>query len=81
MYDYRDLMNVLSSRGVDPRCAACGEDDWAHGDHLLAMLLVDENRNLKTTGGVSVAAFLCRNCGYVRLFAPDAIRGFGVEES
>jgi predicted RNA-binding Zn-ribbon protein involved in translation (DUF1610 family) len=80
VFDYQEFMNVMTSRGVDAQCPACGEDDWAHGDHLLGLQLVDENRNLKPTGGVAAAGFVCRNCGYLRLFVPIAVRGYGPAE-
>ena len=73
MFDYREFMNLMSSRGVNPECSACGEDDWGHGDLLLGINAVDDNRQVQLNKGIALAAFYCRHCGFVRLFAPTAI--------
>jgi hypothetical protein len=73
MFDYRELMNLLSSRGAASDCASCGADDWVHGDHLLGVHTVDDDRQIQHHKGTALAAFCCRNCGFVKFFAPDAI--------
>jgi hypothetical protein len=50
---------------------------WGHGDHLVGLPLADENRNLKPHGGIAVAPLACTNCGFLRLFVPAAIEGYG----
>src|SRR5215204_2344349 len=50
----------MSSRGVISECAACGEEDWGHGDHLLGIHTVDDNRQVQHDKGVAFAAFYCR---------------------
>ena len=72
-FDYRQLMNLLSSRGVGSTCTACGRDDWIHGDGLVFMAALDEDGVVDPGSGVAVAAFFCRSCGFSRFFAPDAI--------
>lgn len=69
--DARELSNFFTSRGADRECPICGYDgEWAR-------IEADGDLKLNTINGlgmVPVAAVLCRNCGFVRLHAVDAVR-------
>jgi hypothetical protein len=80
MFEWDVFLELLRNRGVTNLCPTCGTDaEWGHGDHLAGLVLLDEKRNVKPHGGIAVAALVCRNCGYLRLFVPAAIEGYGPE--
>jgi hypothetical protein len=77
MFDWDTFMRLLGNRGVTDTCPACGESGtWAHGNDLVGLLLADENRNIRPTGGIIVAPLACQSCGYLRLFVPAVIEGY-----
>ena len=68
MFDYDTFMETLVSKGASAACPSCGEDDWRHGEHLLALRRHGDTRHIRG-GGELVAAYFCGNCGFARLHA------------
>ena len=68
MFDHKEFMEALVSRGATAACPSCGSDDWRHGDHLLALRRHGDTRQIRG-GGELVAAYFCENCGFARLHA------------
>jgi hypothetical protein len=66
MADWRELFNRLESRGASEQCPSCEGTLWMPGDEEVHLPVSD--------GGVlKCAAFLCPNCGFVRLHAPKIL--------
>jgi predicted RNA-binding Zn-ribbon protein involved in translation (DUF1610 family) len=74
-FDWDTFLNLLTSRGVSDECPACGHAQWGHGDHIVGLLLADENQNIEPQGGIAAVPLACTNCGYLRMFVPAAIDG------
>ncbi len=71
MIDWRDLLNRLESRGAKAECPFCEGTLWMPGDASVALTVIGPDAK---PGDVLVcAAFICVNCGFVRLHNPSVL--------
>jgi predicted nucleic-acid-binding Zn-ribbon protein len=76
--DERELNNFLQTAGVKAECPSCGHTHSAailEGGFDLALPIDVEGRTdaPAPSGGFVVVPLVCRNCGFVRLYAKDAV--------
>jgi hypothetical protein len=58
------LVTHLDQARINPRCSACGHDEWDHGLTVATVPLPTPER---TREGLEVFTLICTNCGLVRL--------------
>lgn len=62
------LTSWLSSKGIQPQCAACASNNWATGDIISAPVMSAAGVKIGVPA-VTMVQLICGNCGYVMLFA------------
>ena len=83
--DYQWAEDTIVSRGGTLVCPVCSKEDWVSqgelGNILASLLHVtpdDEHLLVKAVDGVQMGticyAFVCANCGFVRLHAQKVLR-------
>ena len=83
LFNNEEFFGVLARRGVKRDCLACGSTATRTSDHLVRLRMLDADNNIKPDGGYAAAVLACDNCGYLHLFVPALVEGYGwtAEES
>jgi predicted RNA-binding Zn-ribbon protein involved in translation (DUF1610 family) len=88
-FDYESVTSLLAARGVTKDCASCLRTvDWVPlgplGNVLFSIPLADlAGTDLVMTGQRTVLlgfAFVCPNCGFIRLYSRKALTQIANEE-
>jgi hypothetical protein len=79
VFDWKDIANRLSSRGVQKKCPACGTGGFEIGTEPFALMPVgaDGRPHLDDSGTAPLlmpfASARCGNCGYTALHSIDVL--------
>ena len=80
--DWREVKNMLDSRGADKPCLACGSTNWNAPGKRLALITASDDGvvvNLNTATGYveakQVVTVTCADCGFVRLHDINVLFG------
>jgi predicted nucleic-acid-binding Zn-ribbon protein len=71
--DWREVKNMLNSRGADGPCLACGSTNWNAPGKLIALIAASDDgvANINPSSGAveakEVVSITCADCGFVRL--------------
>lgn len=71
--DWRYFDNRLRDRGVSDRCPICSRSIWLPADRWIVLGASDRRDQDGGTAPFSLLAFVCSNCGFVRLHVPDVL--------
>lgn len=78
LMSYDALRQLWLARGIKDECLLCDANDWVGLGPLpkpdpLILAKLQTCGEVNPSEGFMVYAIACRNCGFVRLHAPDAI--------
>jgi hypothetical protein len=69
--DWREVKNMLDSRGADKPCLACGSTNWNAPAKRLALITASDDGVIElhaaTVEAKQVVSVTCADCGFVRL--------------
>src|SRR5690349_5771952 len=72
---FRELENLLRTRGARATCPSCDLDDWVAIEETLQLRAFDPQEDVK----YDILAAVCVNCGFVRLHMPSVL--YGLEDA